>query len=47
MRRHAIELVRSTVKAHRSIEDFSLDEICFSLGLDVGEAVLPNEIEGA
>ena len=46
MKRHIIQLVQNTVRVHSSTEHLNLDEICFGLGLDVKEVVLPDGIDG-
>ena len=43
---HVIKLVQNTVGEYSSTEEPNFDEICFGLGLDVKEGLLPPEIDG-
>ena len=43
---HVIKLVRNTVGEYSSTEEPNFDEICFGLGLDVKEGLLPPGIDG-
>ena len=46
MKRHVIKLVRDAVKEYASTEIPTFDEICFGLGLDVKEDLLPPGTDG-